>query len=969
MIGQKVSHYHIVARLEDEEGGEVYKATDSRTGRYMVLRFLPKEFARDAKAMDRFLREARAVAALKHTNVSPIRHIGEHAGRYFVVTELLPGQTLTHLLSGKPLSRNLLLLFATQIADGLQAAHLRGIVHGNIRPDKIFITEGGEAKILDFGLRRLTPGPHQVREGVRASGPPAARGAEPAPHALPARDAVAYMSPEQGLGEEVDTRSDLYSFGVLLYEMATGRLPYDGNTREEVLDAILHKLPPSPRQLNPQLPEELEQIITTALSKYRELGYQSAAVLGADLRRLKGETAPRQPVRSRRQTQAGPLEVTRVGTAPAPASEFEEEARAAAPFLSRSNLSAMLVLVAVFLVVTVASFYYWRWADALTEEDQILVAEVVNQTDEPIFDGTLRSALAVKLRESPFFNVVSDEEMWGAVERLGHSPDRSLSPAVAYDVCRRQGIKAMLQGWISKPTDNYIVTLATFSCSGGYALAGERAEASGRGEVLDVLGRAAVRLRGKLGESFSSMEKYDVPVRPASSSSLEALQAFALGAARQAKGRDAQALRSLRTAIRLDPKFALAHARLGALYDRLGESQPARQHKKRAFDLRERVSELDRFALSASYYRDVVGEIEQEFEVYDRWSRAYPRDWRPRARLASYYSTLGEFQEAVDEAREARRLAPNQPLPAVNLARAYVGSRLFEDAREVCEEMLAEGLESGWARSILYSIAFVEGDEEAMGQQVLAAKGKPGESALLATQASAAAFWGRLQKSRELYGQAIAQARRSDSRRSAATLAALEALTEAEVGNYQRAREIVAQALPRGAPVQPLAVLALARAGDVGRAQRLSNDLARRFPRDTLLHSLALPTIRAHIEIHRGNPREAIDLLQAARPYELGMPADFPSFAAIYVRGQAYMLAGEIGQAIVEFRKILDHRGLDPVSPFYALAHLRLARAYGLAAAEGRRRLAYEDFLDLWRNADPDVPILLEAKAEFALLR
>lgn len=937
--------------------GEVFKAEDTQRRSLAALKFLAPELVRDHTAFQQFIEDARAVSALGHPHICPVYEIGQFEGRYFVAVEFLEGETLEQRLARGRLGTGEVLRIGAQTADGLNAAHAQGVIHRDIRPAKIFLTAAGQVKILDFGLGHLRPKQAAARIDD-ASGEQTA----------PAMDLVLYMSPEQGLGEKIDGRSDIFSLGVVLYQMATATLPFTGQTPKAAFNATVHELPLPPRERNPEIPEELERIINTTLAKYRELGYRTAAELRDDLNRLSKEkgTIFSQPLAVRVETQVAPDGLARPADL-AVAGESEE--KPTVPPAKVFDWRMVSGLVVVFLLVSVASFYYWRWTDILSEKDRVLLMEVGNETGEVEFDGVLRAVLAVKLRESPFLNLVPDEEAPEMLAVLAPTAGRDAAPGLAEEVCQRHGAKVVLQGSLRKTNSNYRITLDAARCGRGYSVASEEAEADNKNRVLEALGVAASQLRRRLGESRRSLAQHDTPIGQATSTSLPALQFFRQGLAEQEEGKDQESLRSFQNAVRSDPNFALAHARLGLAYDRLGDGAQARQHKQQAFRLRERATKLDRLMIAAAYYEDVSGNLEKAAETYESWMAVYPRDWRPRAQQANRHIALGEFEKAVEESRQALRLDPRQALPSVALARAYMGLGRLDKAKPVCEQMLADNLDSVYANITLYQIAFVEGDQDGMARQAALAKDLPGEPLMLAAQAEAAAFSGRLRRARELYEQAAEFARRRNAQESAATLTALEALTEAEVGYYPVAQTTAARAASLEPFARAPAVLALARSGEVARAETLSDELARRWPEDTLLHAVALPTIRAHIKVHQGQPVAALDLLQAARPYELGIPPEFPSFAAIYVRGQAYLLAGRVAEAADEFQRILDHRGLDPISPFYALAYLRLARAYSLAGDMARARQAYQDFLALWKDADPDIPVLREAKAEYAKLQ
>jgi tetratricopeptide (TPR) repeat protein len=955
MIGQRISHFRIIEKLGAGGMGVVYKALDTRLDRPVALKFLPENLMQDPLALERFRREAHAASALNHPAICTIYDIGEQDHRPFIAMEFIDGETLRQHIDGQPIPLEEILELGMQVADALDAAHTEGIIHRDIKPSNVFVTKRGQAKVLDFGLAKLI-----AKDLLSLNAEDSASKATQEPLSIVGiiSGTPAYMSPEHVRGDDLDSRTDIFALGLLLYEMATGRQAFSGRTGGVIIESILTRTPTSVRTLNPQIPPQLEEIINRCLHKDRNLRYPTAAAVRSDLQQLKRVSESGQV------TSSPALAPAAIGATPPSMRHFAWKVAAGAALL-------------VTLLAFAGWFYNTRRAPALTQVDTVVLADFTNKTGDPIFEDTLRQGLAAQLQQSPFLSLVSEQRIQQVLRLMGLPSDGKLSPAVASDLCQRAGSKAYLSGTISTLGSQYVIGVNAVNCQTGDYLAQEQVTANGKENVLKALGEASTKLREKLGESLKTVQKLDTPIEQATTPSLEALQAYSLGRkTMQGKADYTAAVPLFERSIQLDPNFAMAYATLGTTYHNLGEKILAAENTQKAYQRRARVSEWEKFYIESHYHHFVTGDLEKARQVYELWAQIYPREQVPPINLGVVYQTLGQHDKSLAEFREALRLSPADSLNFANLVLADIHLHRLDEARTAAKEALAKNLDSADLRGYLYQLAFLKNDLPGMAQQVSWSAGKPGkENMMLYLEAGTAAFSGKLTAARELSRQAETSAVRAGEKEMAAGCISTAALWEALYGNDSEARQRVAGTLAQsnGRDAQFVAALALALIGDSARAQALVGDLQRRFPEDTIVQFNYLPTLRAQIVLAVPNTgAEAVDTLAATSPYELGVPGSstfWTNLYPVYVRGEAFLAAHQGSQAAAEFQKILAWPGVVVNEPIAALAVLGLARSYALAGDALKSQAAYQDFLTLWKDADPDIPVLIAAKSEYAKLK
>ena len=966
--GSRIGRYEIREKIGSGGMGDVYLAEDTELDRLVALKILHAEIAMDDGRVRRFVQEAKAASALNHPNILTVYEIGSFEDTRFIATEYIKGETLYTQLVSQKTSLIPVLEIAIQIASALDAAHGAGIVHRDIKPENVMIRPDGLVKVLDFGIAKLSE--PKVADGGFDTGENAPTAIK-APATIPGMiiGSANYMSPEQALGKEVDSRSDIFSFGNVLYEMLAGRMAFDGENAMDVIGAILHKEPRPLTQLLPELPEEISRIVDKMLKKKRDERYQMTKDLLTDLKEAKQDlefqdklSHKTRPYREEISTQMMQVATTDI---PNTVSSAEFIVRG----VSKNRRGILLALIPILAVAaSIVYFAAFRSKPAvLTDKDTILLADIENSTGDAVFDGALKQGLAVTLGQSPFLDIFPESRVRQTLLLMERKLDERVNEPLAREICQRQGLKAFLTGSIAALGSHYVIMLKAVNAQSGDEIAREQTEADSKEVVLTALSQAATKMRGQLGESLSSIQKFDAPIEQATTASLDALKAFSLGLEQANNGNYAKAVPFYQRAVELDPTFALGYQALAREQLNNGFNNEAIVSATKAYEMRERTSENEKLYITLIYHRVVTNDLEKAIEVGEVWKQTYPRFWRPYHSLADLYLDVGEFEKAVENGREAVRLNPKVAATYSNYAGGLMFLNRFDEAEQVYKQAFDNNLDAPEYHWYLYWIAYSRGDAAGMQKQMdWLLTGNYARWGFV-LQAQTAALAGQWRKSKELENRAIEIMEAKGMKGLVAWVSVRWAQTAATFGDCRTAKEYASRTLANSPDATYSGSMAVfASCGDATQAQVNATRLAALYPNDTRFNGIWLPLSKAALEYQRGESARAIELLAPAMRYEAS--ADFQPQ---YLRGLCYLRMGRVAEAAAEFQKIIDRRGQGEVlvTTVYPLARLGLARSAALGGDMAEARKSYEHFFELWKDADADLPILIEARKEYAKLR
>jgi serine/threonine protein kinase/Flp pilus assembly protein TadD len=972
------AHFRLHSLLGKGGMGEVWLAEDTKLSRKVAIKLLPAEFTSDAGRVRRFAQEARAASALNHPNIITIYEIGkasaEGGGRHYIVAEYVEGETLRQRMTGASQPRVSLaeapaeaIRIAAQIAAALAAAHEAGILHRDIKPENVMVRRDGLVKVLDFGLAKLAEAAPPVPSFLVDS--QASMLVRNSTDSGLVMGTPRYMSPEQARGEKMDARTDIFSLGVMLYEMVAGCAPFTGATTGEMIASILRDEPSLLSRIAPATPPELEVIVGRALCKSREERYQTANDLLADLKQLQRDLEFASEGRKR--SGARGMETVAVpnrqgGPDSSSARSTYNPVAIAAASVPHSRRAAIIALAIILPIAAAGAWFYFHRRHALTSKDTILLADFDNRTGDEIFDPTLKQGLAIQLQQSPFLNLFPEARVRQTLRLMKRTAESRVTAEVAREICERENLKAYIAGSIAPLGSHYVITFEAINAQSGESLAHQQVEAESYEQVMGALSQAATRLRGELGESLSSIQRFDKPLQQVTTSKLEALRDYSLSFQQAINGNLTEAVSFMKRAVEIDPNFAGAYNQLAIYYYATARPEAAGECAKKTYALKDQASEHEQPMIAYRYYLLGTGDVNKAVEMARLIKQTPENEFNGAMNLTLANNFIGQYDQAIAEARDAIRLRPKFAPAYWNLTTALLRVNRFAEVNDAYKQALGQQLDPANIHIVLYQIAFINGDAAGMQQQLDWMRGKPDEYAAFDWQAGGAAFTGQWRKAQGYSRRAIDLAARGDAKEVAARYATERALRSAIFGDCRAAKTDVAQGLmfARGRTSLPRATLALAMCGETNQAKPMLAELSRLYPEDTLINSIWLPMIRGATDLQHGDATRAVERLQATLPYEAAA-----EFWPQYLRGQAYLKLRRGTEAAAEFQKILDHRGYAPLSPLYPMAHLGLARASLLLGDATKAHRSYQDFFVLWEEADSNLLPLIAARQEYERLK